>query len=318
MHTDLPDCGHTTLQDRCACCVAFQASWYVKLQLDGFEEAENTGIRGNPLKVPTGLSIQIAAPDGDETVDLIDLLVIQEPNAPLRGGFPESHLNNAERLLCHPEFDELCRQICAHGNHRLNAAQAKGIWLFYIEGKSVRTIACTLGVNYTAVWRTIKALTDWMELMDLDEMQEPQAPARVVIREFKRKQDEALVYATWRNSLWYDDDKRREGDSDRFFRVATGSIRDVLDNPNTVVRVACLHDCPDVIVGYSVVTGWLLHFVYVKADYRNKGIGTLLVPKNIRAISPAITKVGRIIALKKKLIKENPLYAKTEGFEEPA
>ncbi len=219
--------------------------------------------------------------------------------------------------MFHPEFDRVCADICRHGNHCLGALQVKGIWMLYIEGKSNRAIAGRLSINDTLVWRTINTLSQYMGLMDLEEEEKPQL-AKVVLREYRPKGpkgDEGFIYGTWRNALWFDNENRKEGESDRFFRAATQSIRRILESPETRVRIACLDDSDILIVGYSVITGNLLHFIYVKPDYRNKRIGSLLVPQSVERVSPIMTKVGRAIAIKKKFIKENQ-HGKTEGLEE--
>ncbi len=299
-----PECGHTRLHERCGYCLALQAYWYSKLE--DFSDAENTSLRARPLKKWTGIS-HIVSSGGDKVIDLMELVIAQDPENPYRNSLPESPIRNQERLLHHSEFDALCEQICDHGNHRLTTAQVKVIWAEYIEGGTNRSIAKLLGVNDTLVWRTINTLTQWTELMDLDESLDAKAQslAKVVLREYNPSKDEGMIYATWRNALWFDDENRREEESDRFYRRATHSIRAVLNAAGTKVRIACLSDSEDFIVGYSVVTNGCLHFVYVKADYRNKRIGSLLAPKSVETVSPVLTKAGRAIAVKRGFIKQN-------------
>jgi hypothetical protein len=61
------------------------------------------------------------------------------------------------------------------------------------------------------------------------------------------------------------------------------------------VFIATLTDDPHFIVGYSVLEGTHLHWVYVKSEYRETGIGTLLT-KGFQTISNPITKIGKAIA----------------------
>jgi hypothetical protein len=84
--------------------------------------------------------------------------------------------------------------------------------------------------------------------------------------------------------------------------MQTAKIKDILKDAE--VRIACLEDAPEVIVGYSVFSGTHLYFIYVKDGFRLKGIGALLAPKKIDTVSKELTKVGRIIVNKKNL-KEN-------------
>ena len=59
------------------------------------------------------------------------------------------------------------------------------------------------------------------------------------------------------------------------------------------VRVACLPDDQDVILGYSIVSHdhKILHWVQVKQVFRKKGIARSLVPKEVKQVSH-LTKLG--------------------------
>lgn len=234
-------------------------------------------------------------------------IIYNEQNDPFKTSFPEPKLSDEERFLYHPEFDSVCQRICSHGHSKLTPNQARAIWVLYIDGKSNRVIAGHLGINDTLVWRTIHKLGSYMALMDLEENEEAQPLSKVVLRQFNPRDDRAFIYASWRNALWYDDKEfnDREWGADRFFQQATQAIRTILEGTNVHVRIACLDNNASHIIGYSVVTGACLQFVYVKVDYRGKRIGTLLVPKSVETVSPVMTKIGRAIAIKKKFIKEN-------------
>lgn len=296
MHEKL-QCGHTRLHENCTYCIGYQRQWYAALKSEGFKDIESASSPNRPLKSWKSAAIQIVATE-------IDLIASQEQENSLQSEFPDSLLTLEQKLVCNPEFDKLCERLCEHGNHQLSAHEVKGIWLAYIDGGSNRSIAEHLNINDTLVWRTIKALSEWMNLMDLDAAEETWPLAKVVLRDFERKKDEAFIYASWRNALWYDDENRKEGDSDRFYRHATTSIRNIIDNEKTRVRIACTSDSPNFIVGYSVITGLCLHFVYVKADYRNKRIGSILVPRAVEMVSPILTKIGRAIAEKKGFVRK--------------
>lgn len=82
----------------------------------------------------------------------------------------------------------------------------------------------------------------------------------------------------------------------------------LFDNPRNMVVVACLPDDPSVILGYSIISGdgLTLHWVYVKKDWRNRGIMTRILPQSINCVTH-LTELG-IILLKKsnKPITFNP------------
>ncbi len=68
--------------------------------------------------------------------------------------------------------------------------------------------------------------------------------------------------------------------------------------------VACLKSDPDVILGYSVSEPGVLHWVFVKPDWRRIGIANDLIPKGIHTVT-GFTRVGDIIRRHKNL-KFNP------------
>lgn len=126
----------------------------------------------------------------------------------------------------------------------------------------------------------------------------------VVLRDYDPSTDQACLYATWRNAAYYGAKRKHQVSPKTFFKRQTTRIDDILTTAET--KVACLEDDPTLILGYSVFTGSHLNWVYVKKDYRNKGIGELLVPKHIETVTDSLTKIGDIIATKKKLkLKEN-------------
>lgn len=72
----------------------------------------------------------------------------------------------------------------------------------------------------------------------------------------------------------------------------------LLTRPTITISVACLNSDPDVILGFSVHEPGILHFVFVKPQWRRIGIATDLVPKDISVVT-GFTRVGDIIRRKK-------------------
>lgn len=124
---------------------------------------------------------------------------------------------------------------------------------------------------------------------------------RIVIRALIEHEDEPFIYSSWRNAACYGTARaaQQKVDSD-FFKQKTVSIRNILKT--ATVRIACLEDDPMTIVGYSVTRDAHLEFIYVKIEFRGKGIATLLMPKDVRTVTPDLTKIGAIIAQKKGLV----------------
>ena len=78
------------------------------------------------------------------------------------------------------------------------------------------------------------------------------------------------------------------------------AIRSTLKEPDVTVKVACEKKQPLFILGYSVLQGNSLLWVYVKGEFRKQGIATALA-KGTESVFPPMTKIGKAIAAKKGL-----------------
>lgn len=88
--------------------------------------------------------------------------------------------------------------------------------------------------------------------------------------------DQSLIFASFLRGLYYDNKFYNMIPKDDFMATYKEAIKALLTKCE--IRVACLVDDPDVIVGYSLVSPASLHWVYVKKPWRKQGIGKLLVP----------------------------------------
>lgn len=81
----------------------------------------------------------------------------------------------------------------------------------------------------------------------------------------------------------------------------------LISSPNTVIKVACLIEDPDVILGYSILSSdfQTIHWVYVKSIWRLKGIGKSLIPAYATTASH-ISHLGRKLMIKYKDMIFNP------------
>lgn len=68
----------------------------------------------------------------------------------------------------------------------------------------------------------------------------------------------------------------------------------IITNPKNIVKIACLREDPDTILGYSILSGDYqgIHFCYVRKAWRDKGIGRSLVPQYPSYVTH-LTNVGR-------------------------
>ena len=81
----------------------------------------------------------------------------------------------------------------------------------------------------------------------------------------------------------------------------------MLDSPKNVVKVACLKDDPDTIIGYSILSAdfQTIHWVQVKEKWRHHGVGRSLVPQYPTAVTH-LTKLGGILLPKLENCIFNP------------
>lgn len=98
-----------------------------------------------------------------------------------------------------------------------------------------------------------------------------------------------LIIAKWMRSYRYSNEYMKLTDSKSYFKAYQAYITKLL--PKTIVRLAVLWDDADVVLGFSVISDTLLHYVYVGKDFRNNGIGKTLVPIQITEFTH-LTKAG--------------------------
>lgn len=97
--------------------------------------------------------------------------------------------------------------------------------------------------------------------------------------------DEAFIYSTWLRGLYFGNAWFRQISKVDYFDKYRAVIKHLL--ANATVRIVCIEDAPDVIVGYAVhsADGTTLHWVYVKKAWRKQGIGKGLIPPNVTIIT---------------------------------
>jgi hypothetical protein len=102
--------------------------------------------------------------------------------------------------------------------------------------------------------------------------------------------DHSFVMATWLRGLYYGDSWFSAIPKSIFMANYHAALERLLSGPSRV-RIACLKDSPDVILGYVVTRKMaigtevidVLDWVFVKAAWRRIGIAKLLVPQTTRA-----------------------------------
>lgn len=100
-----------------------------------------------------------------------------------------------------------------------------------------------------------------------------------------------FVRSKWMRTLRHGNDYFKLCDSDSYYAAYQNYIRSLLARPNATLRLAVLSDDSDVCLGWSLIEGDTLHYVYVQHEHRNTGIGKTLVPVRINWITH-LTKAG--------------------------
>lgn len=92
---------------------------------------------------------------------------------------------------------------------------------------------------------------------------------------------------------------------DNYKKVATALV----NSPKVVIKVACLKEDPDVILGYSILSTdyQTIYWVYVKSAWRNKGIAKSIVPERPVVVAH-LSKLGESLLHKFNNVIFNPFF----------
>lgn len=117
--------------------------------------------------------------------------------------------------------------------------------------------------------------------------------------------DRNFILATWLRGLRYGNSWFEAIDQKTYFEFYQRVIETILARPDTVVKVACLKEDPEVILGYAVYAGGRLDWVFVKKAWRSIGVAKSLVPQDITVVSH-LTEVGKSIMRRHPPMVFNP------------
>jgi GNAT superfamily N-acetyltransferase len=125
--------------------------------------------------------------------------------------------------------------------------------------------------------------------------------AKIVLRAAQAT-DKGFILNSWLVGNYWGNWFFNQMNQDLYFKVYTEVVSRLLFNPLTRVDVAALSDDPNMILGFAVYNGPTLHWIYVKKDYRSKGIANLLIKDKSIQFVTSTTKAGAAITKKKNLI----------------
>lgn len=114
------------------------------------------------------------------------------------------------------------------------------------------------------------------------------------------------VFAKFKRSLRHGNDYFSLMDQESFSKAYDEYISSLI--ARSVLRLAHLKSDMDNLLGFSIVEGSTLHYVFVQAEFRRIGIGKLLVPEKIERLTH-LTKMGMMLwSSKLPEAKFSPFY----------
>lgn len=122
-----------------------------------------------------------------------------------------------------------------------------------------------------------------------------------------KESDKNFILATLLRGLYYGETWFSDIPKDLFmdnYKVIASAL---VSSPKVIIKVACIPEDTDTIIGYSVLSSdyQTVHFVYVKSAWRLKGVGKSLVPAHPQFVSH-LTKLGKDLLTKIKPAVFNP------------
>ncbi len=127
------------------------------------------------------------------------------------------------------------------------------------------------------------------------------------IRDFK-PEDTNFVLATLFNGVYYGDPRFKNVPKATFMKNYKAVGESYIKNTDkTTIKIACLKEDPDTILGYSILSADFMgiKWVYVKDRWRKRGIGKCLVPRYPTYVTH-MTKIGEELLKKFEQVTFNP------------
>lgn len=123
-------------------------------------------------------------------------------------------------------------------------------------------------------------------------------------------EDAAFILSTWLKGLLYGGDALyRKIPKDIYYANHHKVLEKILSSPSTTVKIACLKEDPEVILGYIVYRTFesqsVIDWIFVKKNWRGIGIANSLFPHNVYAVT-SLTKAGESIMQKHSKVVFNP------------
>lgn len=115
---------------------------------------------------------------------------------------------------------------------------------------------------------------------------------QVIIRGIDPKEDLDFIYSTWLKGQYYGHPFFRQMNKHSYFKNYQKVVEKLLGRSE--IRVACLKESAQTIIGYAAIEPRVLHWVFVKDAWRKFKIARALIPSDIEYVTH-ITKLGLIL-----------------------
>lgn len=127
--------------------------------------------------------------------------------------------------------------------------------------------------------------------------------ANIVIRDFNDDTDAGFVYSSWPKGAYYGAYIPITENRDKWFKNFYDYISQMIKHGS--IKMACIADDPNTIIGFIVIYNKVLQWVYVKEMFRKQKIASLLIKNEVidSVNMHNLTKIGESILTKKN--KEN-------------
>lgn len=125
-------------------------------------------------------------------------------------------------------------------------------------------------------------------------------PVKIVTRQADGL-DKHFILSAWLKGQRYGNLAFEVMSPEPYYELFSKYIGQLLISPHVECTIACGENDPTWIVGFAVTQGPGIHWIFVKTDYRKKGIARLMLKNKPISTVYSITKVGYAIALAKSL-----------------
>jgi hypothetical protein len=125
-----------------------------------------------------------------------------------------------------------------------------------------------------------------------------------------RDSDKNFILATFLRGLYYGESFFSRMPKDLFMNKYKLVANALVNDKNVLIKVACLPEDPDVVLGYSVLSAdqQTVFWVFVKSAWRKRGIAKSLLPQEPKYVAH-LTKLGDSLLCKFKTEpKLNPFF----------